>query len=50
MGARPSVPICVQAISSSRSASTKVDDLAALFRKVWSLGKAGVEVPLTIYS
>ncbi len=28
---------------------TKVDDLAALFRKVWSLGKAGVEVPLTIY-
>ena len=22
---------------------TKVDDLAALFRKVWSLGKAGVE-------
>jgi len=30
-------------------AGTKVGDLAAFFRKVWSLGKAGVEVPLTIY-
>ena len=30
-------------------AGTKVSDLAAFFRKVWSLGKAGVEVPLTIY-
>jgi S1-C subfamily serine protease len=30
-------------------AGTKVDDLAAFFRKVWSLGKAGVEVPLTVY-
>jgi S1-C subfamily serine protease len=30
-------------------AGTKVEDLAAFFRKVWSLGKAGVEVPLTIY-
>jgi len=30
-------------------AGTKVDDLAGFFRKVWSLGKAGVEVPLTIY-
>jgi S1-C subfamily serine protease len=30
-------------------AGTKVEDLAAFFRKVWSLGKAGVEVPLTVY-
>jgi S1-C subfamily serine protease len=30
-------------------ASTKVSDLAGFFRKVWSLGKAGVEVPLMIY-
>jgi S1-C subfamily serine protease len=30
-------------------AGTQVDDLAGFFRKVWSLGKAGVEVPLTIY-
>jgi S1-C subfamily serine protease len=30
-------------------AGTKVSDLAAFFRKVWSLGKAGVEVPLTVY-
>ena len=30
-------------------AGTKVDDLAGFFRKVWSLGKAGVEVPLTIF-
>jgi S1-C subfamily serine protease len=30
-------------------ADTKVNDLAGFFRKVWSLGKAGVEVPLTIY-
>ena len=29
-------------------AGTKVDDLAGFFRKVWSLGKAGVEVPLTL--
>jgi S1-C subfamily serine protease len=29
-------------------AGTKVDDLAGFFRKVWSLGKAGVEVPLTV--
>ena len=27
----------------------KVSGLAALFRKVWSLGKAGVEVPMTVY-
>jgi S1-C subfamily serine protease len=26
-----------------------VSDLAAFFRRVWSLGKAGVEVPLTVY-
>jgi S1-C subfamily serine protease len=30
-------------------AGTKVSDLAGFFRKVWSLGKAGVEVPLMIY-
>ncbi len=28
---------------------TEVSSLAALFRKIWSLGNAGVEVPLTIY-
>jgi S1-C subfamily serine protease len=27
----------------------RVEDLAGFFRKVWSLGNAGVEVPLTIY-
>jgi S1-C subfamily serine protease len=27
----------------------KVSGLAALFRKVWSLGKAGVDVPLTVF-
>ena len=26
-----------------------VQDLADMFRRVWSLGQAGVEVPLTIY-
>ncbi len=30
-------------------AGSEVDELAGFFRKVWSLGKAGVEVPLTIY-
>ena len=30
-------------------ADTEVSDLAGFVRKVWSLGKAGVEVPLTIY-
>lgn len=30
-------------------AGTTVDDLAELFRKIWSLGEAGVEVPLTVY-
>src|ERR1700730_13090859 len=30
-------------------AGTKVSDPAGVFRKVWSLGKAGVEVPLMIY-
>jgi S1-C subfamily serine protease len=29
--------------------NTEVSDLAGFFRKVWSLGKAGVEVPLTVY-
>jgi S1-C subfamily serine protease len=27
----------------------KVSGLAGLFRKVWSLGKAGVDVPMTVY-
>ena len=30
-------------------AGREVGDLAGFFRSVWSLGKAGVEVPLTIY-
>ena len=30
-------------------AGEKVSTLAALYRKVWSLGNAGVEVPLTLY-
>jgi S1-C subfamily serine protease len=30
-------------------AGTEVSELAGFFRKVWSLGKAGVEVPLTVY-
>jgi S1-C subfamily serine protease len=30
-------------------AGTEVSDLAGFFRKVWSLGSAGVEVPLTIF-
>lgn len=29
-------------------AGERVSDLAAFFRKIWSLGEAGVEVPLTI--
>jgi S1-C subfamily serine protease len=30
-------------------AGNEVSDLAGFFRRVWSLGKAGVEVPLTVY-
>jgi S1-C subfamily serine protease len=30
-------------------AGQEVKDLAALFRRVWSLGRAGVEVPMMIY-
>ena len=30
-------------------AGNEVSDLAGFFRQVWSLGKAGVEVPLTLY-
>jgi S1-C subfamily serine protease len=30
-------------------AGSDVSDLASFFRQVWALGKAGVEVPLTIY-
>ena len=30
-------------------AGNEVSDLAGFFRTVWSLGKAGVEVPLTVY-
>jgi S1-C subfamily serine protease len=28
---------------------TEVTELAGLFRRIWSLGNAGVEVPLTVY-
>ena len=28
---------------------TQVHDLAGLFRRIWSMGSAGVEVPLTVY-
>ncbi|MEX0853669.1 MAG: S1C family serine protease [Bauldia sp.] len=30
-------------------AGAKVSGLAGLFRKVWSMGKAGVKVPMTVY-
>jgi S1-C subfamily serine protease len=30
-------------------AGTEVSDLATFFRRVWSLGAAGVEIPLTVY-
>jgi S1-C subfamily serine protease len=30
-------------------AGDEVSDLAGFFRRIWSLGKAGVEVPLTVY-
>ena len=30
-------------------AGTEVSDLAGLFRRIWSLGRAGVEVPLLVY-
>jgi S1-C subfamily serine protease len=30
-------------------ADREISDLAGFFRRVWALGKAGVEVPLTIY-
>jgi S1-C subfamily serine protease len=30
-------------------ANREISDLAGFFRRVWALGKAGVEVPLTIY-
>jgi len=30
-------------------AGHEVKDLAGFFRKVWSLGRSGVEVPLTVY-
>ena len=30
-------------------AGTRVSDLAGLFRRIWALGNAGVEVPMTIY-
>jgi S1-C subfamily serine protease len=30
-------------------AGTEVSDLAGLFRRIWSLGNAGVEVPLVVY-
>jgi S1-C subfamily serine protease len=31
------------------AAGAEVESLADLYRRVWSLGKAGVEVPLTVY-
>ena len=30
-------------------ADNEVDDLASLFRRIWSLGQAGVDVPLTLH-
>ena len=30
-------------------AGSQVNDLAGMFRRVWSLGHAGVEVPITVY-
>jgi len=30
-------------------AGTEVHDLASLFRRIWAQGKAGVDVPITIY-
>jgi S1-C subfamily serine protease len=30
-------------------AGTKVESLGGLFRRIWSVGQAGVEVPFTIY-
>jgi S1-C subfamily serine protease len=30
-------------------AGARVEDLAGMFRRIWSLGKAGVEVPFTVY-
>jgi len=30
-------------------AGTEVEDLAGLFRRIWSLGNAGVDVPLLVY-
>ena len=45
---RPSVPACRSAISCSRSPASAVTGLAQLFRKVWSLGPPGTEVPLTL--
>jgi S1-C subfamily serine protease len=29
--------------------ATEIDDLASLFRSVWALGEAGVDVPLTLH-
>jgi S1-C subfamily serine protease len=30
-------------------AGAQVNDLAGMFRRVWSLGHAGVDVPITVY-
>ncbi|HEX2216832.1 MAG TPA: S1C family serine protease, partial [Xanthobacteraceae bacterium] len=30
-------------------AGSKVNDLASLFRRIWSLGNAGVEIPLLVH-
>ena len=42
-------PTCAPATSCCRSAAPRCSDLAGLFRRIWSLGNAGVEVPMTIY-
>jgi S1-C subfamily serine protease len=31
------------------AAGTRVSSLAELYRRIWSLGEAGVEVPMTLY-
>ena len=42
-------PICKTGDIVLAVADDQVGDLAGFFRRVWSLGKAGVEVPLTIF-
>ena len=35
--------------SGQQSDGAEVRDLAGLYRKVWSLGAAGLEIPMSIY-